>query len=226
VSEEFIGEPPKTDHRPNNYRLFHFMALYLVKWNVSPNEIACFGLVFSGAAGLCFMKAYSMNGLETQIHYNLLVVAAVCILLRLLCNMLDGMMSSELRQKSLNGELFSEIPDRLSDLSIFLGAGYFADQFWPGALNLAWGTCLLALLTAYIRTLGELLTGIRDFNGVMSKHHRMFIMAAAALTTQLETHFTLPHYAVVIALAIVALGSAGTSVYRLLRLNQRLNIKL
>jgi phosphatidylglycerophosphate synthase len=61
-----------------------------------------------------------------------LLLAAAAIQLRLLCNLLDGMLAVEGGLKTPLGELYNEIPDRLADVAILAGAGASARDLTVG----------------------------------------------------------------------------------------------
>lgn len=94
-----------------------------------------------------------------------LIFCAVCIQLRLACNMFDGMVALEGGKKSSLGALYNEIPDRVADSLFIVAAGYCAD--WPA---LGWCGALLAALTAYIRVLGGSLGLAQDFEARWQNH--------------------------------------------------------
>ena len=96
---------------------------------------------------------------------------AMCIQLRLLCNMLDGMVAIEVGKKSKVGVLYNEIPDRVADSLFIVALGYTIAMLWLG-----WLGALLAAKTAYIRVLGGANGLAQNFAGPMNKLHRMFVM--------------------------------------------------
>lgn len=81
---------------------------------------------------------------------------------------------------------------------------------------LGWVAAALAVLTAYVRTLGAA-NGVGNFfNGPMAKPIRMWVVAAACLLSLPEVPLGLPRGVVLgIALGVVALGSLITVVVRL-----------
>jgi phosphatidylglycerophosphate synthase len=131
------------------------VAAYLASTPISPNQISLLSVVFALAGASALVAD---NGAWS------LVFCAVCIQLRLACNMLDGMVAVEGGKKSLVGTLYNEIPDRVADSLFIVAAGYCAD--WP---SLGWCGALLAALTAYIRVLGGSLGLAQDFRGPMAK---------------------------------------------------------
>jgi phosphatidylglycerophosphate synthase len=155
----------------------------------------------------------------------LLVLAAAGIQLRLLCNLLDGMVAVEGGRGTKSGEVFNDAPDRLADVLVFVGAGYALR--WPEwAITLGWVAALLAVLTAYVRILGGSLGLAQDFCGPMAKQHRMALMTAACLLSALEPWLS-DRQGLVLALALVlvSLGSAVTVGRRLRRIVRALEAR-
>jgi phosphatidylglycerophosphate synthase len=74
------------------------------------------------------------------------------------------------------GELFNEVPDRVSDTAVFLGLGVAAGDV---ALGLA--AALAAMATAYVRAVGKAAGAPSDFRGPMAKQHRMALVTGLAV---------------------------------------------
>ena len=55
-----------------------------------------------------------------------LIATAACVQLRLVCNLLDGMVAIEGGKSTATGALFNEIPDRLADPLFLVPLGYAA----------------------------------------------------------------------------------------------------
>ena len=75
------------------------------------------------------------------------------------------------------GELYNEIPDRVSDVAILVGLGYAAGG-WPTA---GWAASVAAVLTAYVRAQIVAAGGPQDFVGPMAKPQRMFLVTVTGL---------------------------------------------
>src|SRR5439155_22139852 len=100
----------------------------LAKVRAQPNTISLLSVVFAGLAGGCLELTCVSATLWKII---LFVAAAACIQLRLLCNLLDGMVAVEGGLKSESGEIYNELPDRIADTLVLVGAGYaFPAQEW------------------------------------------------------------------------------------------------
>ena len=137
-------------------------------------------------------------------------LAALFIQCRLLCNLFDGMVAMEGGKSTPSGELFNDIPDRIADPLILVCAGYAIASF-PWAIELSWLAGLLAVKTAYVRTLATSIGAPTEFTGPMAKQHRMAIMTIALLMMPIEYWIlTTQGYVLLIALIVICIGSMIT----------------
>src|SRR5438309_3229634 len=151
------------------------IAGWLKRRGVPPNVISVASVVAAAAAAAALLL---LPGEAERGQAILLVFAGVFIQLRLLANMLDGLVAIEGGLHSSSGDLFNEVPDRVDDVVILAAAGYAIPALaWAPALG--WLAAVLALLTAYIRVLGGSLGAPQTFAGPMAKPHRMFILTVA-----------------------------------------------
>jgi phosphatidylglycerophosphate synthase len=162
------------DRRPiatRNRKWAQASTAWLASRNVSPNAISIVGMCTCITAGLAL-------GL-TSIQYNRVfwVIAALGSQLRLTANMLDGMVALASGRASKTGELYNEIPDRVSDAAVFIGAGFA----WGGNIALGYIATILAIFTAYVRAAGKIAGAPNEFCGPMAKQHRMLVMTIACV---------------------------------------------
>jgi phosphatidylglycerophosphate synthase len=181
---------------------------------VRPNAVSVAGLGFALASGTAF---YCSSGLTREGRAMLLLGAAACIQLRLLCNLLDGMLAVEEGLKTATGEVFNELPDRVADVLILVGAGYAGTAAGHGA-TLGWAAAVAAVFTAYVRVLGGSLGLTQHFIGPMAKQHRMFALTVVTLLAAAEVLADLPSRAIPAGLTVVAAGSLATAVRRTTRI--------
>ena len=88
--------------------------------------------------------------------------------------------------RSASGEIYNDLPDRISDGILLVAAGYAAP--WPiFGPALGWSAALLAIITAYVRVLGGSSGLTQDFCGPMAKPHRMAVLTAACVFATFET---------------------------------------
>jgi phosphatidylglycerophosphate synthase len=182
------------------------LARILVRWRVRPNLISLFSVVFAAGAGVAFLAS---RDADRGPRIALLIVAALCIQLRLLCNMLDGMVAVEGKMASKVGDIFNDLPDRIADAIILVTAGY-AVVLCPAGPALGWCAALLAVMTAYVRLLGGSLKLAQDFRGPMAKPHRMATMTVASIADGIAGLAGYRDYALLLALAVIIIGCVIT----------------
>src|SRR5260370_27985395 len=94
--------------------------------------------------------------------------------------MLDGMVAVEGGLQTKSGEVFNDLPDRIADALIFIGAGH-AVHTLPYGMELGWSAALLAVFTAYVRMLGGASGLAQSFVGPIAKQQRMAVMTGGGL---------------------------------------------
>jgi phosphatidylglycerophosphate synthase len=149
-----------------------------------------------------------------------LLCAAACVQLRLLCNLLDGMVAIEGKRQSATGALYNEIPDRIADALFIVALGYAT-----GELSVGWYGALAAAVTAYIRVLGGALGLKQDFRGPMAKPHRMAVVTVGCVLGAIELRVAGSHWVLTAAAWTIALGSTITCGTRTLAIARQLNSK-
>jgi phosphatidylglycerophosphate synthase len=176
------------------------LARALIAAGVTPNAISVASVLFAAlGAGLLVLLPGSGG----------FVAAAACVQLRLLCNMLDGMVAIDGGRQTVTGALYNEIPDRIADSLLIVALGVAAGAAWLG-----WLGALGAAVTAYIRVLGGTLGLAQDFGGPLAKPQRMFVMTVGCLGAALEVAIAGSRYSLLAAAWIVAVGSLLTCVLR------------
>jgi len=190
------------------------LAHRLAALGIKPNAVSLAGVGFAFLAA----AAFGTSALAPdRTRCVLLLVAAAGIQLRLLCNLLDGMLAVEEGLKSPTGDLFNELPDRAADIVILIGAGYASTTIGRGEL-LGWSAALLAMSTAYVRVFAGSLGLTQHFIGPMAKQHRMFTLTLFTLGAAIEAVAGLPPRAMSVGLSLIVGGAAITVVRRMGRL--------
>ena len=187
------------------------LARRLARAGVQPNHVSVLGVVFALAAGGAFL---ALPNVGEAAQVVLLVAAAASIQLRLLCNMLDGLLAVEGGLASPVGDLWNDVPDRIADVVILASAGYAVAWSWGEPLG--WAAATAAVLTAYVRLLGGALGARQHFLGPMAKPQRMAVLTAASLLSLGEVAFSHFRGAFLAgALVVVLAGSLVTAARRL-----------
>jgi phosphatidylglycerophosphate synthase len=189
-----------------------FLSTSLVRGGASANAISVISIVFAIIGAVCLMR-------WNQTAWGL-VLAALCVQLRLLCNLLDGMVAIEGGRKSAVGGLYNEVPDRIADSLFIVALGYAVNM-----IELGWFAALAAAVTAYIRVLGGTLGLAQDFRGPMAKPHRMAVLTVGCIVGAIELWLNGSQWALVVALWIIALGSVLTCWTRLAAIAKQLHAR-
>lgn len=188
-----------------------FLAGVLIRAGVSANAISVISIVFAAAGAALLSWSPTTVGL---------IATALCVQLRLLCNLLDGMVAIEGKRQSAVGGLYNEVPDRVADSLFIVALGYAIDMPWLG-----WAGALVAAVTAYIRVLGGSFGLPQDFRGPMAKPHRMAVLTAACVLGAIEQPVWGSQWSLTLAAWIIAVGSVVTCGTRLIAIARQLGTK-
>jgi len=229
-SEAAAGASAEDDRRPLKSRsipFFRGLSGALVRWGVRPNTISVASMVFGVMSGVALFVSGS-EGAGPWTVRGCMLATAVCIQLRLICNMLDGMVAVEGKTGSALGELYNEVPDRISDAVTIIGAGYAVGGWVTGGYVAA----LLAVLTAYVRAVGKAAGGGSEFCGPMAKPHGVALLGVVCLVGGVVPDGVGPGALIgggggawglfAAAVAVIAAGSVVTCVRRLWRISRTL----
>jgi phosphatidylglycerophosphate synthase len=174
----------------------------LLKTPITPNQISLLSIAAAGFGALALLEGRNLPFLYGG--------TALFVQLRLLCNLLDGMVAVEGGRGSPVGALYNEVPDRIADSLLLVAWGYAAGLGWLG-----WATALAAALTAYIRVLGGALGQQQDFRGPMAKQQRMALLTGVCVVAMLEAWLRGSSVALGVGLWGCFIGSIWTCAARL-----------
>jgi phosphatidylglycerophosphate synthase len=213
MANEKVGTP-QMERRPLASRSSgwaKWLAARLTMSQITPNHISLLSVGWAALGGaLLFWGGWLA-----------FIAAAACVQLRLVCNLLDGMVAIEGGKSTPSGALFNEIPDRVADPLFLVPLGYAAGYSWLG-----WLAALLAVLTAYIRVLGGALGQQQDFGGILPKQRRMAVLTITLLAAAIEESLWGTRLSLIVAAVIIVLGSFATCVSRTLRIARLLETPL
>jgi phosphatidylglycerophosphate synthase len=188
----------------------------LVRTGISPNAISLAGMLAAIAAGCAF--AATSNATEFT-HRALWLSGALLCQLRLLCNLFDGMVAIARGIASPTGELYNEVPDRISDAAIFIGLGYAATS----QPELGYLAALTSVFVAYVRATGRSLGAGNDFCGPMAKPQRMALVTLLGIYLAFAPDaWRSSHGEARIILAAIIAGNLMTAARRLKHAGSRL----
>jgi phosphatidylglycerophosphate synthase len=204
-----------------NWRISQQVAHWLARRGASPNGISLVGMLCGIAAGLALAATSFVSDWPQRLAW---LAAAALIQCRLLANMWDGMVAIESGRTSPVGELYNDVPDRISDAAGLIGAGYA----FGGCVELGYVAACVALGTAYVRALGKAAGTSQEFCGPMAKQQRMAVLTVVALYCGLTPHAWQPHWRdtpwglTAAALLVIIAGGLLTILRRLKRIADNL----
>ena len=180
---------------------------FCVRYGIHPDAISYLSIVAALIAAICFW--------ESGPRRWLLIIAPLFCYLRLWFNMLDGQVAFAAKKTSRRGEILNDLPDRISDIVIFVGVAH------SGLMNplVGYWAAIFAVLTSYVGLFGQALGVQRQFGGIMSKPWRMVALHIGAwltffLAPQSSATFTIFDWTCVVVIA----GCVETIVVRLKRI--------
>jgi phosphatidylglycerophosphate synthase len=165
-------QPTSRRQSADVFRLTANSAVRLcVRLGIHPDAVSYGSMLAAALAGICFWQSGNLP--------TLLVPAVLFCYLRLWLNMLDGMVALASGKASLRGEILNDLPDRISDVVIFVGVAHSA-LCNP---SLAYWVAIFALLVAYVGMFGQAVRVQREFSGMMAKPWRMVALHIGAWIT-------------------------------------------
>jgi phosphatidylglycerophosphate synthase len=187
---------------------------FCVRHGIHPDAISYLSIVAALIAAICFWKSGT--------RHWLLIIAPIFCYLRLWLNMLDGLVAFGAGKASRRGEIMNDLPDRISDVVIFVGVAH------SGLMEplIGYWAAIFSVLTAYVGLFGQALGVQREFGGMMSKPWRMVALHIGAwltffLAPRSSGTFTILDWTCLIVIA----GCVETIVVRLKRITAALQDK-
>ena len=146
-------------------------ARFCVRHGIDADAISYLSIVAALIGAIGFWKSGARPWL--------LIVSPLFCYLRLWFNMLDGLVAVAAGKASRRGEILNDLPDRISDIIIFVGVAH------SGLMNplIGYWAAIFAVLTSYVGLFGQALGVQRQFGGIMSKPWRMVALHMGAWLT-------------------------------------------
>jgi phosphatidylglycerophosphate synthase len=207
ISSEGSRRPIKARSLP----IFEKIARLLLGIGVSPNQVSLSSIAFAFIAAGALAYTPLCGGFDRT---ALFICAAFAIQLRLICNLLDGLMAIEGGFATKIGAVLNEMPDRFSD--------YAANKGMLG-IELGWAAALIAMSTAYIRVFGGSLGLKQDFRGPLAKQQRMFALTCACVLSAFSSSISWSQNILTVTLVVVCFGGLITCVRRLVKILDELS---
>lgn len=139
----------------------------------------------------------------------IVVLGAAFILLRIVCSAL----SNDSKKPATSSDLYRDVSDRVADVFIIMGCALIAEG--PYRLDLGWFCAVVAVATAYVRTLGGAVGAKERYLGPMAKQHRMATLTVGCILLAVFPDVVRGHNVMDAVLFVVAVGAVFTSWRRL-----------
>lgn len=175
------------------------LVVFCAAKRIHPDVFTYGALALSAAAGWGLYSA-GTNRLW-------LWLVAPCVLLRLLFNLMDGLVARETGMADAWGEAKNEFGDRIADILVF--AGLLFSSYTDA--RLAGLVLALVLVVSYLGILGKALGGARVYGGLFGKGDRMILLALFSLYSLFRSDLQ----AYNLYLAVAALATTITIIQRL-----------
>jgi CDP-diacylglycerol--glycerol-3-phosphate 3-phosphatidyltransferase len=173
----------------------------LIDWNVSPNTITIWGLIFSVAAGVCFLFGDFGSG-------------GWMIILASTCDVYDGMLARAQKITLKSGAFFDSTMDRISEAVIFGGIMWVfrTDPVW---YSVAFVGAMSSQIVSYARARAEGLGFDKGGSrGFFQRAERMIVLSILLPLTPVLELWLPERFAVKLALFIIFIGSLQTAFAR------------
>lgn len=168
------------------YKGINPLVRALIKIGFTPNLVTITGLVLNIGVAIIFIKG-AEQGNRGDLSY--IGWAGALILFAGLFDMLDGQVARLGNMSSTFGALFDSVLDRYSELIMFLGICYYlvAHHYFLSSLA-AFIALIGSMMVSYTRARSEGL-GIPNKGGLMQRPERVILIAVAAITCGVTSHF-------------------------------------
>lgn len=187
------------------YRFTEPMTRLLARTAITPSAITWFGFLLAVGAAALIITGH-------------LFAAGWVVLIAGFFDMLDGALARYTGRATHFGAILDSTLDRLSEAVILLGILVLYTREGLLAQSLLVGTVLLgSFLVSYIRAKAEA-TGLKCQVGLFTRPERVIVLALGLLLNQIT-------YALVVALAIIAVFSFITAAQRLIYVWQQTRLK-
>ncbi len=187
------------------FRFTEPVARFLARTAITPSTITWLGFLLAAGAAALIITGH-------------LFAAGLVVLIAGFFDMLDGALARYTNQATRFGAILDSTLDRISEAVVLLGilVLYAREQLLAQTL-LVGVTLLGSLLVSYIKARAEAI-GLKCQVGLFTRPERVIVLALGLLLNQIT-------YALVVALAIIAVFSFITVGQRLLYVWQQTRIK-
>jgi phosphatidylglycerophosphate synthase len=186
-----------------------YLARRLTASRVTPNQISLLSIAWALLGGAL---------LWWSPRWPAFIACAVCVQLRLLCNLLDGMVAIEGGKSTATGALFNE------SLTAWPTRCFWCRSATLRAIRCSagWWRCLPSSRPMSGSWAGGALGQPQDFGGLLPKQRRMAVLTLALLVQAMEDALWGSRVSLLAAAIIITIGSLATCISRTIAIARRL----
>jgi CDP-diacylglycerol---glycerol-3-phosphate 3-phosphatidyltransferase len=155
--------------KPKFQVLLRPVVATLARAGVTANQVTISAVLLSLAAGTWIAI--------TQGTQAALLALPIVLVVRMALNAIDGVLAREHRQQSKLGALLNELGDVTADAALYLPFALVPGVSSPAVVVVV----VLAVVSEMTGVLGQLIGGIRRYDGPMGKSDRALVFGALAL---------------------------------------------
>lgn len=163
---------------------------FLCFLNVSANQVTFFSLLVSVFTGF-FVFLISKKE-ETRVYF---LVVPLLFFVRIILNILDGLIARKKKQASKFGVIFNEVTDVVSDVLVFASFMFVKEM----NIVLMAAFVLLTVLSEFAGTLSFMVRSVRGYEGPMGKPDRLFFFGLVCVLISANLFLDKLNYLLVIA---------------------------
>lgn len=142
----------------------------LANFGVSANQITLLAAISSIVASVIILACASVDR-------KIFILLPCIFFVRMALNAIDGMLAREFNMKTKLGGMLNEVCDVISDAALYLSFIGIADISYFVVM----GAIFLSILSEYIGVVGQVLSGVRGYEGPMGKSDRAFAFGLLGL---------------------------------------------
>ncbi len=186
-----------------------------IRLNISPNLLTTIGFLLSAGSGFAFATGHM------GIAGWLMIVGGTF-------DMFDGRIARKTGQSSKAGAFYDSVMDRFGEALVLVGLAYYYRGSW--VLFLVLGALVGSMMVSYTRAKGDSI-GVDCKGGTMQRPERIVYLGVGSIFSPPFRQFVNPHatepveYLTIAALAVIAVMTVLTSVYRMIYVFRKLNIQ-
>lgn len=164
--------PSVYDFKPKFQAMLRPYMHWLVKRGVTANQVTISAIILSLAGGIGILFSVQSPAL--------LLTVPIILFIRMALNAIDGMIAREYNQQSIEGAIYNEVGDVLSDLFLYAPLAVTLDHN-----HLVYATfaafLILSMFNEFCGVLCQALTGTRAYHGPMGKSDRALVISLYCL---------------------------------------------